>query len=721
MGTAGIHRSKPQEAPDWPVLLLALMMVMVPAMGVPSEELLQDTLKSILVSLFSLAAAFMFFFALRTGESRVRLHALMALPLMLSVCAMGGMLWSHTYLAGVEASRWLIFTVLVFLGANTLTLDRVVRLAWGINMGVVVASLWVVLQFWFDFSLFPQGAAPGSTFVNRNFFAEFLVCTLPFTAFLIVQTQNRLAAYGLVVTLGFNTTALLMTGTRSALVAASVTAVSITTIVWYASKLGQLKTPGVRQLLGMVLVFLATVGALGSIATGNQALISETGKVNAVERAFIRAKSIAKAGEFTSGSTGMRIDMWESSYRMIRSNSAAGVGAGNWESEIPRYQDKNQLLEADYYAHNEFLQMVAEYGVVGWIFLAGLALYLGQSAYATSRLVHAVARQEFLTRAVTLASLLALMLVSALGFPWRLASTGALFALCLGVLIASDIRLGILKTAAPTLTFAVTKSFRSLSLSAVAVLTFTAMFIAQQAIACESKLTRALKLALTISQSRDPSAPRWDSAKAQIVLWTREAVAINPHYRKLTPSIADALAGWGDWENACWIWESVVASRPNVAAVLANLARGQMHLGNFEKSELYLQRATALQPNAPLMKTLAVLLFIKTGQFEDATKLARRTLTSRQYDSELLRLSYPLGLQHQDTALAILALELRIKGWPNQAVDAWLKLGNIYSEMQPKEPVLAMRSYKNAVNASDFASRDEVLSLIPTEYRVKIH
>ena len=37
--------------------LLALMMVLVPALGVPGETLLQDTLKSTLVALFALAAA----------------------------------------------------------------------------------------------------------------------------------------------------------------------------------------------------------------------------------------------------------------------------------------------------------------------------------------------------------------------------------------------------------------------------------------------------------------------------------------------------------------------------------------------------------------------------------------------------------------------------------------------------------------------------------------
>ena len=56
--------------------------------------------------------------------------------------------WSHTYLAGVEAIRWFLFSLILFLGLNTLTQIRITHLAWGIHIGAVVASLWAALQFW---------------------------------------------------------------------------------------------------------------------------------------------------------------------------------------------------------------------------------------------------------------------------------------------------------------------------------------------------------------------------------------------------------------------------------------------------------------------------------------------------------------------------------------------------------------------------------------------
>lgn len=122
---------------DWTVAILALMMFLAPALGVPNEEMLQDTLKSIVVSFAALSAALAFFWNQRTRSQPLRWHGLMWLPLLLTVYALGSMVWSHTYLAGVEAIRWFIFSVLLWLGLNTLDRERLPTLAWGIHAGAV--------------------------------------------------------------------------------------------------------------------------------------------------------------------------------------------------------------------------------------------------------------------------------------------------------------------------------------------------------------------------------------------------------------------------------------------------------------------------------------------------------------------------------------------------------------------------------------------------------
>ena len=189
---------------DWTVGIFALMMFLTPAIGVPNELMLQDTLKSIVVAFATVGAGLLFFWQQRNRREALRWHGLMWLPILLTVYALGSMVWSHTFLGGVEAIRWFLFSLMLWLGINTLSRERTPYLIEGIHWGAVVCSLWTVLQFYFDFTYFPQGPNPASTFVNRNFFAEFVVCTFPFSLYLLAQAKSTSRIALLAFTLGFN-------------------------------------------------------------------------------------------------------------------------------------------------------------------------------------------------------------------------------------------------------------------------------------------------------------------------------------------------------------------------------------------------------------------------------------------------------------------------------------------------------------------------------------
>src|SRR4029078_3081042 len=65
------------------VLIFAMMMFLVAALGVPHELMLQDTLKSIIVSFAALGAALLFFWQQRDRRDALRWHAVIWLPLLL--------------------------------------------------------------------------------------------------------------------------------------------------------------------------------------------------------------------------------------------------------------------------------------------------------------------------------------------------------------------------------------------------------------------------------------------------------------------------------------------------------------------------------------------------------------------------------------------------------------------------------------------------------------
>ncbi len=705
---------------SWVVGVLSFMMFLVPAIGVPDELLLQDTLKSMVASFAVLGAGLLFFWLQRGRVQALRWHPLMWLPLSLMFYALGSIAWSHDYLGGVEAVRWFVFSLLLWLGLNTLTRARLPGLAWGIHGGAVVASLWVALQFWFDFRVFPQGPNPASTFVNRNFFAEYVVCTLPFSVWLLAQGRHGKQIAFLALPLSFNVVALLMTGTRSALAAMWLLLFVVFPLFGYVYRrqlaFSSWDLPRRVAVAGTLLV--AVIG-LGLIPTGNPKIAAELRGENALERGILRSVSVlTDSDEFRTGSLSIRMTLWRATGRMIADRPLSGVGAGAWEVYSPLYQTAGSQIETDYYAHNEFLQLIAEYGLVGWGFLLCLVAYLASAARATLKSRTAQELADAPLRAMALASLLALLIVSIAGFPWRLASTGLIFALCLAILASSDARLSLRsRWAATQLPWAPQRAY-TLALSA-SLLIVLATYVSWQAVQCERKLVRAVQLALAISQSVEPNNPGWDRSKLEMMTLVREGIAINPHYRKLTPMVGDELARWGDWENAVMVWESVVTSRPYVVALLSNIGRGYAQLGDANRVREYLVRARRIQPSAIPVRSLEVLFLSRTGRGELAVRLVKQYLAEGSYDYDMVNTSWLLGLRSGDYDLAIQGMELRNEKWPAGKVDGLLKLGNLYAN-QKKDDSKALASYQSALAAASPAIKAAVRNQIPQAFQSRL-
>jgi O-antigen ligase len=308
--------------------------------------------------------------------------------------------------------------------------------------------------------------------------------------------------------------------------------------------------------------------------------------------------------------------------------------------------------------------------------------------------------------------------VSNIGFPWRMAATGALFALCLGGLAASDARLGLRgRTLAQPLRWSPFVGNAALAAS-VACLGL-ALFITQRAAEAERKIVSATKAALTITASNDWNNPKWRATKTNMLKTLEEGIRINPHYRKITPMVADELARWGDWANATWIYESVLSSRPYIVAIISNAARGYSNTGQTDKALAYLKRAKELQPRAPSVRSLEVILLSRAGQEAKALELAKEAIASRTYDFDLVNAVFVLAWRAQDYALAERAVELRVKEWPDSQGGAYMQLAGMYDRAL-KDPVRALDAYRKAAMVALPAERNALIGQIPASYRAQI-
>lgn len=700
-----------------PARVLAWTLFLVPALGVPSQLVLQDTLKSAVLALGVLLMALVFFWQQRQRTTPLLWHGVVALPLVLMAYALGSMVWSHAYLAGVEAIRWFILGLLLWLGLNTLSRQTLRTVLWGVHAGVVVASLWVALQFWFDWGFFPQAAFPASTFINRNFYAEYAVSVLPLSTWLLLTTRNTRWLPLLAALVGLVVLAILMTGTRSALVALLLMAVVVTVVLHRYQNQLAIKdwSPMNRWMVAGALVLV--IAGLGSVPSSTPSVVKEGLGTTAMARSFVRTASLAQPTEYTEGSFSVRSLMWMSTARMMLAHPWSGVGAGAWEVQIPLYQRTDSVWETDYYAHNEYLQLLSEYGLpVGGLFLAFLLSYLLVSAGNTWFLQRD--NDEAPLRALTLASLLALLLVSNAGFPWHLASTGALLMLCLGILASSDARLAHNDPFfARPLPWSASSS--RLALAQIACALLLATYITQQAVQAERKIVSAISDTGLLAKT----PPSGTAGRLAILLRNiRDGIAINPHYRKLTPIVADNLAAMGDWANAVWIWQSVVDSRPNVAAIWINLAQGYSRLGQADNALRAVNQVKRLQPDKSVTRELEAVVLSRIGQADKAERLLNGYYDRGEFTFEMLQSGYVIGHDNQRWQLAIRSLELRNTTWPAMAAEGHFRLGLLYGDPEAAiyDDAKALSEFKAGLALVPLGQQTQYRNQVPKKYRAQM-
>lgn len=698
--------------------VIALPLAIAPAFGAWTEEMMQDTLKSALISLFVICGLLALYWQTFHRQKSFTNSFAIVPPLALFVHAAIGTQWSHTYLSAVESVRWFMFALIIILVLNSRHpyTDRII--AWGIHIGAVTASLWAALQFWFDFSFFAQGPNPASTFTNRNFFAEYIVCTIPISFYLCFTARRRFTAFILGFTTSFTIVALLMTGTRSGLVAL---VAEIGLIPLLFAKYQRAKANAIWSLNSICVlsgIVLSSIVLIGATATHNPKIIKESGPVSAIERSITRLATVANPEEYKSESISMRVALWKATVLMALDNPVLGVGAGAWEVEVPRYQSEHSLVEVDYYAHNEFLQLIAEFGLAGWFFLLITFLYFVKSV--PFLLKSNDFNDQRLFTGMVLIALSALFIVSAVGFPWRLATTCAMFALFIGIVAKNEY---VPSYPVPpsvsdgSLGFRFVKWGFPILIAAIASLWGVVTYYAFKS---ESYLVRAIQMSLDIKQSGHVSNPRWDKSKAQIIDLAHNGIAINPHYRKLTPMIADLMSSWGDWKDAVSIWQTVLVSRPHVFMLHANVIHGLMQLGDYSASQAALDRARKLTPNVVGLDALQCVIWERTGNFSKAQSESLRLLEGGISDYDFIKFSYYLGMQQNDPPLAIAALKRRIAVRPIEAFDGWLKLGLIYAAPLVHDEVHAVEAFEHAYNLASADAKDAVALAIPPSYRSRL-
>ena len=201
------------------------------------------------------------------------------------------------------------------------------------------------------------------TYVNRNHFAGLLEMSLPFAvvfpAVIVQRARSRwlspvrpaVKACAMIAVAGVTFVGIVVSYSRMGFVAALVS-------LFVVGGLAFATAPGLRR-RGLVAVLVAGLVVLVFVFLPSDAFIKRYARVATLE-AFMAED---------------RVPLWVETLDLIRAYPLVGCGLGGYESAFLRYQESWPPVNAPY-AHNDYLQLLAELGGIGFAIAAALMLVL---------------------------------------------------------------------------------------------------------------------------------------------------------------------------------------------------------------------------------------------------------------------------------------------------------------------------------------------------------
>ena len=225
------------------------------------------------------------------------------------------------------------------------------------------------------------------TYVNRNHFAGLLELALPFAAAYAIAALCR----------GRGPLSL-----RRAM--AACLGLGAASLMFVAVLLSVSRTGFLASIAGLLVVAVCGIAARRWLLFGGAlaAAILVALLWLPPDALMDRLTSLSAPGEI---STDTRLAIWADTLRLVKAYPVFGAGAGAYESALYRYKTAAPLNTVDY-AHNDYLQLLAELGAVGVILLAVAWFAL------VRKLVRDIRTLDGRSRYVSVASLGALAAIS---------------------------------------------------------------------------------------------------------------------------------------------------------------------------------------------------------------------------------------------------------------------------------------------------------------------
>lgn len=223
----------------------------------------------------------------------------------------------------------------------------------------------------------PAQAIPFASFINRHHFGAFMVMTMGLTLGLIytgaVDKEKRLLHVFAVVIMGIG---LILTTSRGALLSFFGVLAFLTLATFFQRRRAEAEESQA-----------ALSGRIGLIGGGLALIAVMFGAVLLLGGDTSLLRSIGVEGVQQDDPSSGRLHFWQKTLQMIADYPLTGVGLNAFGVAYPRYDTWNGYYRLEQ-AHNDYLQVLAEAGVIGLLLVAAfifLLFHRGLGVYTTTR------------------------------------------------------------------------------------------------------------------------------------------------------------------------------------------------------------------------------------------------------------------------------------------------------------------------------------------------
>jgi len=355
----------------------------------------------------------------------------------IAICILS-LIWSNSFFVSLkELPLFLAGPLLYFIITNSINDERQINRI--LDILLIVGGLFGIYGIFqyngIDLSFWARNIGRQQVFGlfgNVNYFAEYLIVPLPIAVSLFFASRNKFKKILLLIGIVAMGASLTFTFTRGSYLSFGSALIFMFFLFLISHGKGFIKNN--KKIFIIILVAIIIITFLFVVPTP----LNKSGTV--ISKIKERVSITQLINEF---SFGRRIAIWKFTGMMIKDHSLLGSGIGTYKYNTLRYQaeffaqGENRSLYPHGFAdkaHNEYLQLWAELGIIG----LGIFIWLIISYFSCGLKILRKIKDEYRQGIIIglMGAMMAVLVDGIFGFPLHLPATIGLFWLALGLTVA---------------------------------------------------------------------------------------------------------------------------------------------------------------------------------------------------------------------------------------------------------------------------------------------